>query len=66
MEKRSYLPEIAASLMATIFGMSFMFTKLALANHSPIELIAHRFLLAFGVMSILVFLKIIKDFKINY
>lgn len=60
MEKRSYLPEIAASLMATIFGMSFMFTKLALANHSPIELIAHRFLLAFAVMSILVFLKIIK------
>ncbi len=60
MEKRSYLPELAASLMATIFGMSFMFTKLALANHSPIELIAHRFLLAFVVMSILVFLKIIK------
>ena len=60
MEKRSYLPEIAATLMATIFGMSFMFSKLALANHTPIELIAHRFLLAFLIMSILVLFKVIK------
>ncbi len=60
MEKRAYLPELAATLMATIFGMSFMFSKLALANHTPIELIAHRFLLAFIVMSILISFKIIK------
>ncbi len=60
MEKRSYLPEIAAGLTSVIFGMSFMFSKLALEKYPPIVLISHRFLLAFVVMSILILFKLIK------
>ena len=64
MKKVNFLPELAGTGMAIIFGMSFMFSKMAIENHSPIELISFRFLLAFLVMSILVFLKVLKvDFK---
>lgn len=64
MKKVNFLPELAGTGMAIIFGMSFMFSKMALENHSPVELISFRFLLAFSVMSILVFFKVLKvDFK---
>lgn len=64
MKKVNFLPELAGTGMAIIFGMSFMFSKMALENHSPVELISFRFLLAFSAMSILVFFKVLKvDFK---
>ena len=40
---------IAGILFATIFGFSFMFSKVALTHVSPIGLIAYRFLIAFVV-----------------
>lgn len=60
LEKKNILPILAGIGMATIFGMSFMFSKLALDVSSPIELISFRFLFAFIAMSILVKLKIVK------
>ncbi len=64
LQKKNFLPEFAGAGMAIIFGMSFMFSKMALENHSPVELISFRFLLAFAVMSVLIFFKVIKvNFK---
>lgn len=64
LEKRNTLPILAGMGMATIFGMSFMFSKLALDVSSPIELISFRFLFAFLAMSILIAFKIVRvDFK---
>ena len=60
LEKRNTLPILAGMGMATIFGMSFMFSKLALDVSSPIELISFRFLFAFLAMSILVAFKIVR------
>lgn len=64
MKKVNFLPELAGTGMAIIFGMSFMFSKMALENHSPVELISFRFLLAFLVMSLLIVFRVLKvDFK---
>ena len=57
MEKKGHL---AGLLFATIFGFSFMFSKIALAYVTPIGLISYRFLLAFLVFEILRRLKVIK------
>lgn len=54
----------AGLTMATIFGFSFMFSKVALNYVSPIGLIAYRFLVAFIVFEILRQFKVIKiEFK---
>jgi drug/metabolite transporter (DMT)-like permease len=55
---------LAGLTMATIFGFSFMFSKVALDYVSPIGLIAYRFLVAFIVFELLRQLKVIKiEFK---
>ncbi len=50
MYKKAHLAGVA---FASIFGLTFMFSKTALAYISPIGLIAYRFLLAFLVFEIL-------------
>jgi len=55
---------LAGLTMATIFGFSFMFSKVALNYVSPIGLIAYRFLVAFIVFELLRQFKVIKiEFK---
>lgn len=56
MQKIAHLAGIG---FATIFGFSFMFSKLALAYISPMGLIAYRFLLAFLIFEALRLFKII-------
>lgn len=51
---------IAGILFASIFGFSFLFSKIALSYVTPIGLIAYRFLIAFITFEILRQLKIIK------
>lgn len=51
---------IAGILFASIFGFSFLFSKIALSYVTPIGLIAYRFLIAFVAFEILRQLKIIK------
>lgn len=51
---------IAGILFASIFGFSFLFSKIALSYVTPIGLIAYRFLIAFVVFEILRLTKIIK------
>jgi len=51
---------LAGLTMATIFGFSFMFSKVALNYVSPIGLIAYRFLVAFFVFELLRQFKVIK------
>lgn len=50
---------IAGILFATIFGFTFMFSKVALNYVMPIGLIAYRFLIAFIVIEILRLFKVI-------
>ncbi|MDY0064085.1 MAG: DMT family transporter [Bacilli bacterium] len=57
MKKLAHLSGIAFS---SIFGLSFLFSKIALNYIQPITLIAFRFLLAFLVIEILRLLKIIR------
>ncbi len=57
MNKLAHISGIAFSL---IFGFSFMMSKTALNQISPIGLLAYRFLIAFGVFEILRFSNIIK------
>ncbi len=45
---------------AAIFGVSFIFSKLALSLLTPFGLLSLRFIIAFGVMHVLVSLKIIQ------
>lgn len=40
-----------------IFGLSFLFTKISLAYTTPLILVAHRFLLAFIIMNLLILFK---------
>jgi drug/metabolite transporter (DMT)-like permease len=51
---------IAGILFATIFGFSFLFSKIALNYVTPIGLIAYRFLIAFLAFEILRLTKVIK------
>lgn len=47
------LPHISGLVFATLFGFSFMFSKVALQYISPIGLIAYRFLIAFIAFELL-------------
>jgi len=49
---------LAAILYAIIVGLSFLFTKIALSLSNPIDLLAHRFIASFIVISIPILLKI--------
>lgn len=50
--KKAYLAAIAYSV---IIGFSFLFVKFALAVSHPIDMLAHRFTLSFGLAALLVF-----------
>ncbi len=54
------LPYLAGILFSSIFGFTFMFTKITLDYITPLGLIAYRFLIAFVTMELLRVLKIIK------
>ena len=56
---KTKLPYLAGILFSSIFGFSFMFTKITLEYVTPLGLIAYRFLLAFVTMELLRILKII-------
>lgn len=58
---------IAGILFSTIFGFTFMFSKILLEFVSPIGLIAYRFLIAFIAFELLRLFKVIKiKFQKNY
>lgn len=63
MKKHSFLPYISACTTSLIFGLSFLFSKIALQSVSPLTLLGFRFLIAFLVMSVLILFKVI---KVNY
>lgn len=63
LQRKEILAYIAAFIYASIFGLSFLFSKKALDIATPFKLISFRFLLAFLVLSILILFKII---KVNY
>ena len=50
------LATVAAFLSQTIFGFSFLFTKIALKSASPFVVLADRYLVAFLVMTLVVLL----------
>jgi drug/metabolite transporter (DMT)-like permease len=52
-KKPQFLVHLSGVLFATIFGFSFMFSKVALQYISPIGLISYRFAIAFVVFEIL-------------
>lgn len=60
MRSAGYKPYLAGVGFATIFGFSFLFTKVALDHVDPLRLIGFRFTLAALVISALALLKIIK------
>jgi len=49
----SKYPHIAGLTFASIFGLTFMFTKVLLVELSPIAIIAYRFLLAWTTLELL-------------
>jgi drug/metabolite transporter (DMT)-like permease len=53
-------PHVAGILFASIFGLTFMFTKILLENISPVGIIAYRFTLAIGTMELLRRLRLIQ------
>jgi drug/metabolite transporter (DMT)-like permease len=61
--KNNALAYVAAIISSILFGLSFLFSKIALTVANPLALVAFRFLLAFSVMSALIMFKI---FKVNY
>lgn len=63
MQKHNALPVISGTISSVIFGLSFLFSKRALAVAKPFELLSFRFLTAFLIMSTLIVFKII---HINY
>jgi len=62
-EKEKYLPYLAGTGMALIFGFSFLFTKGALDEVAPFHLLGFRFGMAAIVLLIL---KITKVIKVEY
>ncbi len=60
---KKYLPYAAGLLFSTIFGFSFMFSKVALDYLTSIQLIAYRFLIAFVIFTLLIIFKVV---KVNY
>ncbi|QNG60617.1 DMT family transporter [Metabacillus idriensis] len=67
MKSEQVLPYLGALLNASIVGLSFLFTKLALEDASPADTLSYRFTLAFLVLLILQFFVPIKlpSFKNN-
>ena len=61
--KNHALAYVAAIISSILFGLSFLFSKIALTVANPLALVAFRFLLAFSVMSALI---MFKSFKVNY
>ena len=51
---------ILAILHASIVGLSFLFTKMAIEESNPLDTLAFRFSISFAVILVLVALKIIK------
>lgn len=62
-KKNNILPILSGIGAAAIFGLSFLFSKMALNSASIFELLSFRFLTASLIMSILIALKVI---KVNY
>lgn len=61
---KKYLPYLAGLLFSTIFGFSFMFSKVALEHVTTIQLIAYRFFIAFVFFNLLLLFRVVKvDFK---
>lgn len=64
LEKEKFLPYIAGTVMALIFGFSFLFTKEALADIGPFHLLGLRFGIAASLLTILKMVGVIKvDYK---
>jgi drug/metabolite transporter (DMT)-like permease len=64
LSKKSYLPYLSATITSIIFGLSFLFSKMALITADPFSLLSFRFLTAFVIMSLLICFKVIKvDYK---
>lgn len=62
--KTNILPVLSGILTSLIFGLSFLFSKKALNTVDPFTLLSFRFLIAFLLMTALVFCRIIKiNFK---
>ncbi|MCB2291407.1 DMT family transporter [Clostridium sp. CS001] len=61
--KTNILPILSGILTSSIFGLSFLFSKKALNIVEPFTLLSFRFLVAFLIMSMLIFVKVI---KVNY
>lgn len=62
--KHNLKPILSGIGAAAIFGLSFLFSKMALNTAGIFELLSFRFLTAFSIMSLLVALKVIKvDYK---
>ncbi|MCM0647878.1 DMT family transporter [Clostridium swellfunianum] len=59
-KKHNMLPVLSGIGAATIFGLSFLFSKMALNSAGIFELLSFRFLIAFLIMSSLIVLKLIK------
>src|SRR5690554_2166688 len=59
-QKKEIIAYLASIIYASIFGLSFLFSKRALAVATPFQLISFRFLLAFLVLSLLVALGVVK------
>ncbi|MEH7438733.1 DMT family transporter [Neobacillus drentensis] len=49
---KNYAPYVAAILNATIVGLSFLFTKIAIGATSPIDTLGYRFLVGWIVLTI--------------
>lgn len=60
MKKRIILPYVSAIITSLIFGLSFLFSKIALQNVSPLTLLGFRFLIASLLMTLLLIFKVIK------
>ncbi|MGE7780280.1 DMT family transporter [Peribacillus sp. NPDC097264] len=59
MKTKSYAYMLAI-LHASIVGLSFLFTKMAIAESNPLDTLAFRFSISFAVILVLVALKVIK------
>jgi len=70
--KNKYLPYLAGITFSVIFGFSFLASNIALRYVKPLDLIAFRFLVAFGFIGLLRALKVVnlnfkgKDLRIVY
>lgn len=62
MKNKIRLATLAALAAQVIFGFSFMFTKIALADASPLTVIADRYIVAFIALSVVM---IVRKTKIN-